>query len=75
MSSENYWMSNPGQAKATMTLNFGKLSESEWEIKKIDQINILWTLEPLDFRVYVWTPGSSWTMVYMIKDNSKYYYI
>lgn len=72
VNSENFWMSSPGQAKASMTLNFGKLNESEWEIKKIDKIIIEWVFEPLDFRVYIWTPGSSWTVVYIIKDNSKF---
>lgn len=71
MSSENYWMSSPGQKKASMTLNFGKINDKDWEIKKIDKVIINWALEPTEFRVFSWYPGSSWTMIDMIKNNSK----
>ena len=64
-------MTIPGEKKATITINFGKLAEEEWEIKKIDKIILNWIRPATTFRVFSWYPGASWNLIAVIKKNSK----
>jgi hypothetical protein len=64
-------MTVPGVETATLYVNFGQLPNNLWEIKKVDKILITWDKEPKDYRVFSWYPGSSWVMIYSVKNNGK----
>ena len=72
---QGFWMSVPGQSKQTFILKFGKRGPYDWEIKKVDKLIIKWVYKAVDYRLFVWYPGSAWTLVGTYFGNSKFFHI
>jgi hypothetical protein len=71
----NFWMSIPGQAKQTFIINFGKRGPENWEVKKVDKIVIEWIYKAVNYRIFAWSPGSTWQLVGQYNHNSKNLFI
>lgn len=67
---DGFWMTVPGQKKQTLIMNFGKISEDEWEIKKVDQIVINWFYAAKKYRIFSWYPGSAWVLIGLKNQNT-----
>ena len=68
-------MSIPGQTKQTFIINFGKRGPENWETLKVDKILIEWIYKAVDYRIFAWSPGSTWQLVGQFKNNSKILFI